>query len=248
MVSFKDTKQEGEFYQDYGRFVHYHTPSQLIRYYSNFFLYDEVPDLATFKADEKLQSDFHEARGQHHLLFIFPDNVELPHDLMLYAESASYKLEKMELYRTDNLTLKKRSGDVKVVSENDEIFADFLKVCRAGELEYGEEFADLKEEMHTRDLEDDSIIQLVAYHEDQPVGKLEAIINESIIELDDFYVLEGFRGLGIGSALQQQVLTFGKSLLLIADGNDTPREMYERQGYRKISERYELLKVKSSSD
>ncbi|ULG74338.1 GNAT family N-acetyltransferase [Macrococcus brunensis] len=246
MVSFKDTKQVAEVYSENTRYTHFHTPSQLIRYYSNYFEYQVMPSLETFKDDEKMQTDFHEQRGQKHLLFIFPENVPLPQDIKDYAEDAGYTVEKMELYQTEQLTLGKRAGEVKIVGD-DQTFRDFLSVCRVGELEYGEEFADLKIDMHTADRADDTVIQLVAYDNGQPVGKLEAILNGELIELDDFYVLETSRGKGIGTALQEKVLDYGQSLILIADGNDTPRDMYERQGYRKVSERYELLKVKSSS-
>ncbi|WJP97946.1 GNAT family N-acetyltransferase [Macrococcus bovicus] len=246
MVSFKDTKQVAEFYSENTRYTHFHTPSQLIRYYSNYFEYKVMPSLEAFKEDEKIQSDFHERHGQQHLLFIFPENEPLPQDLKDYAEASGYTTEKMELYQTEELTLGKRAGEVRIVGD-DQTFKDFLAVCRVGEREYGEEFADLKTEMHTADRADDSVIQLVAYDHGQPVGKLEAILHGDLIELDDFYVLETARGKGIGTALQEKVLDYGQSLILIADGNDTPKEMYERQGYRKISERYELLKVKSSS-
>ncbi|GGB08485.1 N-acetyltransferase [Macrococcus hajekii] len=246
MATFKETKQVAELYEDNSRYKHYHTPSQLIRYYSNFFEYKEMPDLITFKQDESKQQQFHQARNQQHLLFIFPENETLPQELINYAEKQNYKIEKMELYETKELSVKRQAGEVKVVCD-DQTFSDFLQVCRAGELQYDEDFVDLKEEMHTADLGDETIIQLVAYNGGRPVGKLEAILNDSFIELDDFYVLEDARGKGIGSALQAQVLTYGESLILIADGNDTPREMYEKQGYKKVSERYELLKVKGSS-
>lgn len=78
MVSFKDTKQVAEFYSENTRYTHFHTPSQLIRYYSNYFEYKVMPSLEAFKEDEKIQSDFHERHGQQHLLFIFPQNEPLP--------------------------------------------------------------------------------------------------------------------------------------------------------------------------
>jgi len=34
-----------------------------------------------------------------------------------------------------------------------------------------------------------------------------------------------------------------RPVILVADGNDTAREMYQKQGYKKISERYEFLKA-----
>lgn len=248
MVTFNDTKRDAEWYADYERYTHYHTPSQLIKYYANYYEYNELPTLEQFKQDIKDQQRFHLERGQQHLLFIFPENVELTEELLNYGETEGLTLEKMELYRADTSQLEANnhpSVDIVEVLERGKAFNDFLVVCRESEIEYGEDFVELKRQTHTRDLLDPSVVQLVAYIHGEPAGKLEAILNERTVELDDFYVRAVFRGQGIGSMLQQFVWNRAgeRPVILVADGNDTAREMYQKQGYKKISERYEFLKA-----
>lgn len=244
MVTFDATYNDSEIYKVNERLTHFHTPSQLIKYYANYYEYHQMPTLEQFLEDEQAQRAFHMERGQKHLLFIFPENKQLPEELLDYAKK-DYELCKMELYQLSKGTSSQIDDNIsyKMVTEDDVIFKDFLEVCREGELEYGEDFVHLKEKTHLRDLDNPMILQLVGYMDNVPVGKIEAIVSESFIEIDDFYVKKAYRSKGVGLALQQAVWQFArnKTVILIADGNDTPREMYQKQGYEKVSERYELL-------
>ncbi|WP_414047705.1 GNAT family N-acetyltransferase [Macrococcus equi] len=246
-ISFKDTKVDADLFSENERYIHYHTPSQLIKYYANYYEYKQMPDIATFLKDYETQKTFHEKHGQKHALFIFPENQTLDSKLIEQASLLGFTLEKMELYLLSEQP-KTRDSEIEVqqVINDDDVFIDFLEVCREGELEYGEAFADLKEETHKRDLSDDTVLQFVGYQHGFPAGKVEAIESERLIEIDDFYVLDAMRKQGVGTTLQQAVWRYakqrGKQVILIADGNDSPREMYQRQGYVLVSERYELLR------
>ncbi|TDM12786.1 GNAT family N-acetyltransferase [Macrococcus lamae] len=248
MLTFNDTKLDAERHAENERLIHYHTSSQLIKYYANYYAYKEVPTLEQFKADIEMQKLFHLQRGQKHLLFIFPENVKPSDELISFGKEYGFSLEKMELYRADTSQLKAQdnsSVEIIEVLERGKAFNDFLVVCRESEIEYGEEFVELKRTTHTRDLIDPTVIQLIAYMDGEPAGKLEAILNERTVELDDFYVRKVFRSRGIGSMLQQFVWKRAgeRPVILVTDGNDTAREMYQKQGYEKVSERYEFLKV-----
>ena len=246
MLGFKNTFNDSDVFEDNQRYTHYHTPSQLIKYYANYFEYKVMPDLKTFQLDEAYQTRFHSERGQHHGLFMFPDNEEIPEDIVQYAINMGYGLEKMELYELVKKPKDRAIDEVvcqRIVTEDD-VFLDFLEVCREGEIQYGEDFVTLKDQLHRRDLEDPRKIQMVAYIHGFPAGKIEAIIGENTIEIDDFFVDETYRNQGVGTKLQQSIwqMADGKRIILIADGNDSPREMYQRQGYELVCERYELLK------
>lgn len=248
MISFKDTHNDAEVYDENNRYIHFHTPSQLIKYYANYFEYKVMPSLADFEKDLHEPEAFHLKHNQHHGLFIFPEIYEIPEDILNFAFEKGYKLEKMELYELCDSPHTKEGNQIECKDVgDDQTFKDFLETCRIGELEFGEAFADLKAQVHERDRYDPSILQIVGYL-DGPAGKIEAIISDRFIEIDDFYVLEDKRSKGVGSALQRAVFEYAedKQVILIADGNDTARDMYVKQGYVKVSERYELLKEPQS--
>ncbi|UBH09024.1 GNAT family N-acetyltransferase [Macrococcus armenti] len=252
-VSFSNTHNDVDVYEVNERYIHYHTPNQLIKYYANYFQYKVMPDVDTFMNDYEKQKTFHEQRGQKHALFIFPEKEVLDDALQERAKTLGFTVEKMELYLLKEMPKSKDTEIevVQVLKEND-VFLDYLEVCREGDLEYGEEFADLKARTHRRDVLNPQILQFVAYQHGFPAGKVNAVESAKYVEIDDFYVLDAMRKQGVGTALQQAVWRYasqvGKQVILIADGNDAPREMYQRQGYALVSERYELLRVPSADN
>ena len=70
------------------------------------------------------------------------------------------------------------------------------------------------------------------------------IESEETIEIDSFGVIKEMRGQGIGRAMQGFVANYAKHkpLILIADGEDTAKEMYIKQGYTFISYCYSVIK------
>ncbi|WP_251750271.1 GNAT family N-acetyltransferase, partial [Staphylococcus aureus] len=59
------------------------------------------------------------------------------------------------------------------------------------------------------------------------------------------YVHEDFRNKQIASFLQRKGIEMAqdKEVILQADSNDTPREMYLKQGYELQSNRFEIFKL-----
>ena len=88
-------------------------------------------------------------------------------------------------------------------------------------------------------------MQLLALYKGTPAGAVEIIISENIAEIDNLGVDEDFQKKGIGSRLQKFVMdTFhDKTIILVADGQDTPKEMYKRQNYQYLSYHYYCQKV-----
>ncbi len=82
----------------------------------------------------------------------------------------------------------------------------------------------------------DVIKRLVAYSNNEPIGVVDVIESENYIELDGFGVLEQFRHQGIGSTMQSITSEYAisrdhKPVILVADGEDTAKDMYAKQGY-----------------
>ena len=88
-------------------------------------------------------------------------------------------------------------------------------------------------------------MQIMAYYQGLPAGAVDVIIAEETAEIDGLSVKEAFQKKGIGSRLQRFVMdTFAdKTIILVADGEDTPREMYQKQNYQYLGFQYEIQKV-----
>jgi len=69
-------------------------------------------------------------------------------------------------------------------------------------------------------------------------------MNEKYVELDSFGVREIYRRLGIGTKMQAFVAEIAKDkpIILVADGEDTAKDMYKRQGYIYSGFQFETLK------
>ena len=111
--------------------------------------------------------------------------------------------------------------------------------------EYGEDYAHRKNDLIKEQLESSNIQFLIAYYKKIPAGCVNVISTDSTLEIDDLYVHEDFRNKQIASFLQRKVIEMAqdKEVILQADGNDTPREMYLKQGYKLQSNRFEIFKL-----
>ena len=69
------------------------------------------------------------------------------------------------------------------------------------------------------------------------------IVSMKSIEIDGFGVLETYRHQGVGSTIQAYIGEVAeKPVILVADGEDTAKDMYLKQGYTFLGYRYQILK------
>ncbi len=225
---------------------HVHYPEMLSRYDSNFILFKTMPALTAFKKTEQMLRIFHQKHNQKHLKFIFPANEKLSSDIHMYLTEKNYDIGFLELYSIEPsqfATNVHRHVDVQLVTENN--LQAFLKLQYEEDLKYGETFATEKQAFLKRRFHDPSKYQLLAYYDGIPVGSMELIEEEATVEIDNLFVLEAFQRKGIGSQLQQYVMQKfqHKIVILVADGEDTAREMYQKQNYVYQGFQYEVLQV-----
>lgn len=73
---------------------------------------------------------------------------------------------------------------------------------------------------------------------------MDLIVSMKSIEIDGFGVLETYRHQGIGSTIQAYIgkLAKKKPVILVADGEDTAKDMYLKQGYTFLGYRYQIIK------
>ncbi|WP_430789036.1 GNAT family N-acetyltransferase [Virgibacillus flavescens] len=228
-------------------YIHFHYPEMLLRYDSNFIEYKTIPSVDEFKKTEKFLREFHAEKGQKHVKFSFPDNTQLTDELVTYLKDSSFDVGFMELYVIEPSRFPEMENceSLKIKEVSPEIFDEFLSLQYKQDLEFGEAFAEQKIDMHKRNFEAANKMQIIAYYDGKPAGSSDVIITDKTAEIDGLNVLQQFQKKGIGSRLQKYVMDsfHEKTVILVADGEDTPKEMYKRQGYQKFGFKYEVQKV-----
>ena len=232
-------------FQDHVKTI-YLTPDEPLTYYSNKWVYHEMPAFEQWLQDAETQLQQHHAQGSHHLMFTFPENTELSLAFQDYLEKESYELGLMEMYAIEAEALKGEIPDtLKIEWVDGDNLDDYLTIHRTFALQFGEDYADESERTIRKNFQDEQQIKrIVVYYQNQPVGSLDAIETEQTLEIDSFGVIESMRRKGIGRAMQAFVAAHadGKPIILVADGEDTAKDMYIKQGYTFISYRYQILK------
>jgi GNAT superfamily N-acetyltransferase len=246
-ITFEDIYTVGEVIGENDLYKHVHYPEMLIRYDSNFIEFKLMPTVEQFMAGAEYLRAFHHERGQKHIKFYFPPNMKLSEELTEYLKNENMDTGYMELYFINPSEFQKiptkEEVEVKEVTEDD--FDEYIALQYVQDLEFGKEFADQKVELQRRQFKDPSIVQLLAYYKGEPAGAADMIIKGGTAEIDGIFVLEKWQRKGIGSSIQQFVMErFANYIvILVADGEDTPREMYQKQNYRYLGFRYEAQKV-----
>ncbi|MEH7252203.1 GNAT family N-acetyltransferase [Neobacillus niacini] len=246
-ITYEDIFIHGQVVAENNLYKHYHFPEMLSRYDSNFIEYKRFPSLDQFKEAESYLREYHLKNGQMHVKFKFPENEEIPVDLVDYLNLREYDIGFLELYSILPNQFPYVSDDpdieIQVVSEkNLEVFLDLQY---QQDIVFGSNFAEQKVDLNKRIFKAPNFMQLLAFYKGIPAGAVEIIISENTAEIDNLGVDEDFQKKGIGSRLQKFVMdTFhDKTIILVADGQDTPKEMYKRQNYQYHSYQYYCQKV-----
>ena len=109
-----------------------------------------------------------------------------------------------------------------------------------------EEWAEHNQELLYDEIRSENIKQLVAKDEDKIVAAVNIIVKTDYFEIDNLYVSKEYRRRGIAMQLLSYAIKNENkaNIVLVADANDTPKYMYEKVGFKKISEQDFYLKSK----
>jgi GNAT superfamily N-acetyltransferase len=246
-ITFEDIYTLGIIVSENTQYRHYHYPEMLTMYDSNFIEFKTLPTLSQFKEAENYLREYHLKKGQKHVKFSFPDNIKPTGELLAYLTEMGYDIGYLELYAIQPehfpAVIDNPEIDIQVVTkENVEALLDLQY---QHDLNYGIEFAKQKVDLIKRQLEEENILKVLAFYKGAPAGYVNVIISSETAEIDNLTVDESFRNKGIGSRLQKFVMELfpEKTVILVADGEDTPREMYRKQNYQYHGFKYEALKV-----
>lgn len=247
-ITMKQIKENGKIYLEDELNIIYLTPSDPMTYHMNKWQYKTLPSINQWYSDMEKQRILHKKQHSSHLSFTFPEN-QLLHSTWLEAiRNEGFQLGLLELYAIDSVTLKQFESNIQVDIEPVTSFnmEDYLSVYNEFSKPYGEAFVKESEE-RTREAilnQIDDVTRIVAYYLHKPVGILDVIVTDETVEIDGFGVLEDYRHKGIGTTMQSYVghLSGSRPVILVADGDDTAKDMYIKQGYIFQSFQYQIVK------
>jgi ribosomal protein S18 acetylase RimI-like enzyme len=246
-ITFEDINTLGKAVAENDQYRHIHYPEMLIRYDSNFIEFKNIPSLSEFKEAENYLREYHLKKGQKHVKFYFPANQKPTKELIVYLTDTGYEMGFIELYaiQPKHFPSVRNHPDIDIKVVTDKNLETLLNLQYRHDVKFGSEFAKQKRELIKRQFDDQNIVQLLAFYKGSPAGYIDVIVSKETAEIDNLTVDESFQKKGIGSKLQEFVMeSFPvKIVILVADGEDTPREMYKKQNYQYHGFKYEVQKI-----
>lgn len=244
-ISLNDIFQPGDIYDNDWYKSIYLTPTTPLVFDANKWVYKQMPSIYQWKMDIATQTHMHKQQNSNHLTFTFPENVELDQQWIALINNEQFELGLMELYAIEPQQFKGHADDeVKVAFVDETTLEDYISVYRQFAAPYGEGYVEESTRMIKNHFNDDAKTRLIAYKHGQPAGILDLIVTEDTVEIDGFCVLECYQRQGVGSVMQSVVakLANRRPIILIADGEDSAKDMYVKQGYVYISFCYHIVK------
>ncbi|UXR78015.1 MULTISPECIES: GNAT family N-acetyltransferase [unclassified Staphylococcus] len=229
------------------RVAYYQTPERPLKFDANKWCYKKMPDLLTFKNDMIQQEKVHKAQGSSHLNFVFPQDMKPSVDMLQYLRGEGFSLGCIELYMIESEQLRQLTQQpIRLERVTGENIEDYFTVFTPSSIEYGEAYI-IESKNYMKEMLLDASHEVwyyVAYNDSEPVGIVNVISSEHFVEIDGFAVLTEYQRRGIGSRMQAAVgdLAGEKPVILVADAEDTAKDMYIKQGYTYMGFQYSALK------
>ncbi|RKQ29070.1 GNAT family N-acetyltransferase [Oceanobacillus halophilus] len=246
-ITFKNINIIGNVIVENELYKQVHYPEMIIRYDSNFIEFKKMPSLIKLQEAETYLRDFHKKHNQQHVKFYFPENEKPCEEILTYLRFQKYDIGFLELYaiQPENFPAVDNHPEIDIQEVNEQNFNAYIKLQYEIDRQFGEDFAKQKIDLNTKHYFDSGIMQIIAYYQGEPVGSMDVIISDETAEIDGLEVKKAVQRKGIGSRLQQYVMDkfSDKTIILVADGEDTPKEMYKRQGYQYLGYQYEVQKI-----
>lgn len=245
-ITFENIHVSGKVISENDFFRQVHFEEMLNQYDSNFIEFKRMPTLEQFQEKAEYLRDFHEKYGQKHIRFYFPTNEKPSGDLQEYLEDAGFQTGFLELYTIEPSKFKsKDKPDIEVKEVGKEDLHIYLQLQYDEDLAYGVDYAESKREFNRKQFDNPALLQILAFYKGEPAGYTDIIIGETTVEIDNLAVIEKLQKKGAGSKIQRFVMKAfpDKTVILVADGDDTAKEMYRKQNYHYLGFRYDTLKL-----
>ena len=239
MFTLADTYDETELYYFIGNRK---VPSM---YSNNKIVLDFVPTAEELDILEDNFLDYAYDLNLAYYSFVLPMNQPLAPDLFASIGEVGYEISLTKLMVLDPADFKATTkakdiyGDRLVLKEVDpSIEQDYFNFNQVFDkaIDDSSQFAAQKLNYYPWFLAENNTTALAVYIDDKLVAITDIIRLAHAYEIDNFQVLDDYQRQGIGSLIQQWVcdkaLAEGKMVILSADADDTPYDMYVKQGYQ----------------
>lgn len=236
--TFNDIENYSEIVEENDFFIQFSNPNIPNHYDANYLLLKFSPSVEEFKLIEQMHKDYQHSIQQNHLKFNWPENVGLHPHLLSYFNENKYKIGIQNLYWATKSSFHVKAihpalSIQKVTKEN---FTDFLTINLEEDQLYGETFLKQQKRMYTYQFPLKKTDFIIAYLNNQPVGSLILVHSKNYIEIDHVLTKSEFRGKRVATTLLNDVINNfmqdKEFVILVADAEDTPKNMYEKMGFQ----------------
>ena len=225
--SFKDIHSRARVATETDKYVVYQTLKSKLYFSGNYLLMKKTPETIE-ELDYYISAcrNFFRDKGVNFIHLVSQENIALSKKLKKHLKKENYTEINLDLYYldTDNFVEQEDSGyDISYLTKKD--LNNYLEFQYKIDLESSdEEWAD----------------------GDKIIGTANIIVKADFFEIDNLYVSHEYRRKGVAMHLINFAVKNEqkKNVLLVADANDTPKYMYEKIGFKKISEQDFYLKTK----
>ncbi|MGX7111571.1 GNAT family N-acetyltransferase [Gemella cuniculi] len=245
--SFKNIHSKAKVAIETDKYIIYQTLKSKLYFGGNYLLMKEVAD-SVEDIDYYIAAcrNFFKDKGVNFIHIASVENTALSKKLKKYLKKENYNEINLDLYHLaveDFMEQEKSNYKIEFLQRVD--FSKYLSFQYRIDLESSNnEWANHNQELLYEDIRSENIKQLIIKDDDKIIGTVNIIEKDDFFEIDNLYVDEKYRKQGIASHLISfAIKNENKSnVLLVADANDTPKYMYEKMGFKKISEQDFYLK------
>ncbi len=247
-LNFQTPKNFSKLVEDNELFSHYLKTNYPYYYDLNFIQLHFNPTKEEFVLLEEILKEYQHAEGQNHLKFYWPENTGLFIEVLEYLSVNSYELGKLELLHVspNQFTQTSSNSNVSLHKVSLDSLESFIALNYQDDLAFGKEFALNKCDFYREQFQLPDVSFWLAFIEDEPVGALILVSSEHFLEVDNLLTAASWRKQGIASELLAYVVKMAaqqeKEVILLADAEDTPREMYLKQGFEVMGSQIHVLK------
>lgn len=205
------------------------------------------PTLKEYLIIESIALEFQQSIKENYLHIKWPENIGIQLEVLDYLNKKAYKLGKKELMKLapKNWKKKNRQNNWKILIVDDSNLEVFLQLNYQEDFLHGEDFAKLKQEVYHYLYRKEHTEFLMITLDNMAIGS--TIINkyDHFIELDHVLTALKFRQKGVATYLinhlVKEALVSNSELILFADSEDKPLELYEKMGFTTVSSQISAL-------
>lgn len=219
----------------FSQYTNEEIPSQLS---ANFMLLKFSPVLSEFKLLEKMHLDYQRFIEQPHLKITWPENLGLSPEVLDYLDQENYRIGMLNLYwiTAKELIAKPWNPQLQLKEVTPASLPEFLSLNFEEDLTYGEDFARNKQLVYRHQYQRPGVAFYLGSIEDTPVASFICNTSDDYVEVDHLLTAHKFRKQQIAQTVLYYIVEKAskndKTLILVADAEDSVKDMYEKLGFQ----------------